>query len=144
MDQYLTSNHFLADINNEVADARNHTYARNIISLENLVLVLFTEDKTVIPKESAWFGSEESVEDEFQLLDEQSQPQQPMASSLNAQTSPSIIPMKQQPLYLEDWIGLRTLDERGRVSLVACKGEHMQMGDCWEPLVKKYTGSWRY
>ncbi|PPQ98444.1 hypothetical protein CVT24_004123 [Panaeolus cyanescens] len=145
MEQYLTSNHFLADINNEVAEGRNHTYARNLISLEKLVLVLFTEDKTVIPKESAWFGSEEVKEEEetYKLLDGISQEVvNPEYDSPKPQSS--IIPMKQQPLYVEDWIGLRTLDERGRISLASCKGEHMQMGDCWEPLVRRYTGSWKY
>ena len=35
-----------------------------------------------------------------------------------------------------------TLDERGAVQLESCDGEHMQLArDCWEPLVKQYTGS---
>ena len=56
---YLEANTFLAPINNEVPEsgARNATFARNLATLNNLVLVLFSEDKTVVPKESSWFGS---------------------------------------------------------------------------------------
>ena len=33
--------------------------------------------------------------------------------------------MREQPLYTEDWIGLRKLDKSGRVVLVSCDSEHM-------------------
>ena len=49
--------------------------------------------------------------------------------------------MRLQPIYLDDRIGLKTLDERGDVILESCEGEHMQLSqDCWEPIVKKYVG----
>ncbi|KAI6040257.1 palmitoyl-protein thioesterase [Pisolithus marmoratus] len=74
---YTTLNSFLADINNEamLPTSRNVTYADNLASLENLILVLFLQDKTVIPKESAWFGSEAPSE-EFAMLSTQSDGQQ--------------------------------------------------------------------
>ncbi|KAA1472797.1 alpha/beta-hydrolase [Dentipellis sp. KUC8613] len=124
---YLTSNHFLTSINNELSpessslSQRNVTYAQNIASLNKLVLIMFGRDKTVLPKESAWFGS-------------------------YAQQSPdanekTVIPMRLQPLYVEDWIGLRTLDEKGGVVLTTCDTEHMQLPtECWEPIVKQYVG----
>ncbi|KAI0062827.1 alpha/beta-hydrolase [Artomyces pyxidatus] len=119
---YLASNHFLASINNELPEARNSSYAKRLTTLEHLVLVIFAQDKTVVPKESAWFGSYAVPEDEDDEDD-------------------TIVPMKAQPLYEEDWIGLRQLDERGAVVLDSCDGEHMQMTtDCWEPLVKLYVG----
>ncbi|KXN90178.1 Palmitoyl-protein thioesterase 1 [Leucoagaricus sp. SymC.cos] len=114
---YLKANHFLTSINNEIEETCNQTYARNLASLYNLVLVIFTEDKTVVPKESAWF--------EQQLL---------------SASEKTIVPMREQPLYIEDWIGLRELDERGGVTFASCVGEHMQMGDCWEDLIVQYTG----
>ncbi|KAF8518754.1 alpha/beta-hydrolase, partial [Gautieria morchelliformis] len=118
---YLSSNHFLTSINNEVPDSRNHTYAQNFASLSNLVLVLFSQDKTVVPKESAWFGSYAPA-DESQVS-----------------STPALVPMKRQPLYSEDWIGLKQLDQAGRVKLVSCDGEHMQIArNCWEPIVKQY------
>ena len=120
---YLSSNHFLTSINNEIPDSRNHTYAQNLASLSNLVLVLFTQDKTVVPKESAWFGSYAPVEDK-------------------ALSAPTLVPMKLQPLYLEDWIGLKQLDGAGRVTLLSCDGEHMQLArECWEPIVKRYLAT---
>jgi hypothetical protein len=51
------SNHFLTSINNEVPTTRNATYAAHLAQLETLVLVLFERDRTVVPKESSWFGS---------------------------------------------------------------------------------------
>ncbi|KAF8070315.1 palmitoyl-protein thioesterase [Lyophyllum atratum] len=132
MDVYLRANQFLTSINNEVSASRNETYAHNLASLNKLVLVIFTEDKTVVPKESAWFGSEAApTAFRFNLNDQQDT----LTSSDNV-----LIPMHLQPLYQEDWIGLRTLDERGGVLFDACVGEHMQIGDCWEGLVRQYVG----
>lgn len=122
--QYLESNKFLTSINNEIPDTVNSTYATNLASLSNLVLVIFSQDKTVVPKESAWFGSYAPPEDE-----------------LDSNASKTIVPMRLQPLYVNDLIGLRTLDERGGVVLESCEGEHMQLGkECWEPLVKRFVG----
>ncbi|EJF58190.1 alpha/beta-hydrolase [Dichomitus squalens] len=121
LDLYLNSSRFLALVNNEVPEHINSTYADNLATLSNLVLVLFSADKTVVPKESAWFGS--------------------YASSNGTGDEKTIVPMRLQPLYTEDWIGLRTLDETGRVTLETCEGEHMQLKEeCWKPLVERYTG----
>lgn len=145
MDSYLASNRFLTSINNEIQELRNETYAHNLASLDTLVLVLFTRDKTVVPKESAWFGSE-AVENEMSnepLFDnsyESPGNTEQVAMGTPHTTSKAIIPMRLQPLYVEDWIGLRELDERGGVVLESCEGEHMQMSDCWEDVVRKYVG----
>ncbi|KAF7428436.1 hypothetical protein PC9H_007660 [Pleurotus ostreatus] len=140
LETFLEANHFLTSINNEVApiDGRNETYARNLASLEHLVLVLFTKDVTVIPKESAWFGSAAEPDESDDSLTVM---QEKILGSTTSGEETTIIPMRRQPLYLEDWIGLRTLDEQGRVILETCEGEHMQIGDCWKPLVKKFVGS---
>ncbi|GLB37274.1 putative palmitoyl protein thioesterase [Lyophyllum shimeji] len=106
MDVYLEANHFLTSINNEVSKSRNQTYARNLASLNKLVLVLFTKDETMVPKESAWFGSE--ARPASVRLDGQ---QKVMTAN-----DTTLIPMRRQPLYQEDWIGLRKLDERGGLS----------------------------
>ena len=92
------------------------------MTLSKFVLVLFTEDKTVVPKESAWFGSYAT-------------------STEDGMEHQSIIPMRLQPVYMQDTFGLRTLDEKGDVKLVACAGEHMRLSEeCWQPLVQKYVG----
>lgn len=130
---YLENSRFLADINNEVPDGdedvhstgtRNATYKTNFGSLDNLVMALFDQDQTVIPKESSWFGSYSIPTDD------------------DANEEPSIISMKRQLLYKEDWIGLRKLDEAGKVFLVVCEGTHMQLDDeCWRPIVKRWVGN---
>jgi len=132
MEAYLTANHFLTSINNEITEFRNRTYSRNLASINNLVLILFTEDTTVVPKESAWFGAE-ALEQDAKM----SEAQRPLFKS---NVGLSILPMRLQPIYLEDWIGLRELDERGGIVFETCKGEHMKMGDCWEDLVHKFVG----
>jgi palmitoyl-protein thioesterase len=101
----------------------------NLAHLDALVLVLFTKDRTVIPKESSWFGSYPSIPE--------SEGEEEGYGGENR-----IVPMREQPLYVEDWIGLRTLDESGSVVLVPCDAEHMRLSlECWQPLVEKYVGS---
>ncbi|CDO74265.1 hypothetical protein BN946_scf184643.g5 [Trametes cinnabarina] len=132
LDVYRARSRFLAPLNNELEDAalRNATYARNLARLETLVLVLFAADKTVVPKESAWFGSYAPPEEEEEAGKGAVWPQEK-----------TIVPMRLQPLYREDWIGLRQLDKRGGVVLETCEGEHMQLtDDCWRPLVTRYVG----
>lgn len=132
---YLEANHFLPSINNERAEERNATYARNLAELNKLVLVMFTEDTTVVPKESAWFGSEAPPQDERMV---QLSPQETLSQKDVPERE--IIPMRLQPLYVNDWIGLKQLDLRGDVLLETCEGEHMQLAHCWKPLVSKYAG----
>lgn len=127
MEKYLDSNHFLADINNERPLSRNQTYASNLASLENLVLVLFTEDTTVIPKESSWFGTYASLDE---LVD-------PVAQE------PAIIPLRQQPLYTEDWIGLKKLDLEDRIKFIACEGGHLHYSKYLAAVIKEYVGVFR-
>lgn len=156
---YLSTNTFLTSINNEIRVARNATYKENFETLANLVLVLFVRDKTVVPKESSWFGSEpipahprhalpssdEDAEGQGEAMPSQDAE---MAQTLLARphlptTDPpaDIVPMRLQPLYTEDWIGLRTLDKRGAVHLESCPGEHMELeSSCWEWIVKKFCG----
>ncbi|KAL0956127.1 hypothetical protein HGRIS_002293 [Hohenbuehelia grisea] len=131
LETFLNANTFLTSLNNEVypASARNTTFARNLASLNKLVLVIFAQDRTVVPKESAWFASEAAEEDT--LYEGQTR--------LGA-ADKRIIPMRMQPLYIEDWIGLRTLDERGGVIFEACKGEHMQLDGCWQDIVGRFVG----
>jgi palmitoyl-protein thioesterase len=127
---YLAANHFLPSINNEDPLHHNQTFAENLASLNALVLIMFARDRTVVPKESSWFGSE-IVDDTNRFSGQQ---------VLRPTFSRSVIPMHLQPLYIEDLIGLRTLDEQGRVIRETCDGEHMQISDCWEDFVREWTG----
>ncbi|KAK9829239.1 hypothetical protein WJX72_004713 [[Myrmecia] bisecta] len=112
LDKYLAHNPFLPDINNEL-DVQNLQYKANLLTLDRLVLFRFKDDVTVIPRDSAWFG----------FFDGQ-----------------QLLPMEQTPLYKDDWIGLRALDESGRLQLGEVPGKHMQFSWDWfmEHVVQPY------
>jgi palmitoyl-protein thioesterase len=103
--EYLTYNTFLPDINSDITI--NPTYKENIMKLNNLVLVMFAEDTVVVPKESSWFGF-------F--------PDNDLSK---------IIPYNQTQLYIEDRIGLKSLDEAGKLKFDSCPGNHMKFTMDW-------------
>lgn len=100
---YLRYSIFLPDVNNE-GEAKDPQYARNLGSLEKLVMVRFANDTTVVPRDSAWFGFWDGAQ---------------------------VIPLEEQALYLEDWIGLRALDVSGRLVRAEAPGAHMQFTLTW-------------
>lgn len=100
-DKYLEHSNFLADINNERV-LKNETYKANIRRLENLVMYMFEDDTTVIPKESAWFEEVNGTE---------------------------ITPLRARKMYAEDWLGLRDLDRKGGLNFRTTPGNHMQLSE---------------
>ncbi|XP_061988562.1 uncharacterized protein LOC133707032 [Rosa rugosa] len=101
MNDYLGGCRFLPKLNNELPDERNSTYKERFSSLENLVLIMFEQDNVLVPRETSWFGYYPD-------------------GAFN-----SIIGPEQTDLYIEDWIGLRTLDEAGRVKYISVSGGHL-------------------
>ena len=105
IDKYFEKSIFLADINNErQGGVKNQQYKTNLASLSNLVLFRFTNDTTVVPRDSAWF------------------------SFFNGS---SLVPLEEQALYKEDWIGLQELDVTGRLELKEIEGPHMHFSLSW-------------
>lgn len=100
-DDYLNHSNFLADVNNE-REVKNATYNTRLASLENLVMFVFENDTTVIPKESGWFAE------------------------VNA-TSGDVTPLRERTMYKEDWVGLRKLDRKGGLVFKTTPGDHMQL-----------------
>jgi len=100
-DKYLEYSNFLADINNE-RSYKNPKYKENIEKLENLVLYMFEDDTTVVPKETAWFEEVNGTE---------------------------ITPLRARKMYSEDWLGLRALDRKGGLKFRTAPGEHMQLSE---------------
>jgi palmitoyl-protein thioesterase len=100
-DGYLEHSHFLADVNNE-REEKNEEYAARLAALEKFVMVVFEDDKTVVPKESGWFAE------------------------VN-ETSGVVTDLRQRAIYKEDWIGLRALDEKGGLVFESVEGEHMEL-----------------
>ncbi|KAK7820365.1 palmitoyl-protein thioesterase 3 [Quercus suber] len=100
---YLENCRFLPKLNNELPDERNSTYKERFISLQNLVLIMFENDTLLTSKETSWFGY---------YPDGAFKP---------------ILPPQQKQLYIEDWIGLKTLDEAGRVKYISVPGYHLDI-----------------
>eukprot|EP01125_Pyxidicula_operculata_P009634 TRINITY_DN3161_c2_g1_i1.p1 TRINITY_DN3161_c2_g1~~TRINITY_DN3161_c2_g1_i1.p1 ORF type:complete len:298 (+),score=47.91 TRINITY_DN3161_c2_g1_i1:119-1012(+) len=102
---YYAYNKFLPDINNELSV--NQTYKNNILSLNNFVLIMFSQDTVVVPRESAWFGFYQD-------------------GNLN-----NIIPFNMTRLYQQDLIGIKTLDQAGKLKFDSAPGNHMQFSLDW-------------
>lgn len=100
--EYKEKSIFLADINNE--NDINETYKENLLKLENFVLVKFVNDSMVQPRESEWFG----------FYDEDTS---------------EIIPLEKSQLYTEDRLGLRKLNEEGKLHFLEVEGDHLQISD---------------
>lgn len=100
-DDYLEHSNFLADINNERRE-KNEAYTAKMASLDNFVMYVFDEDKTVIPKESGWFAE------------------------VNA-TSEDVTPLRNRTMYKEDWLGLKKLDDKSGLVFKTAPGGHMQL-----------------
>ncbi|XP_057976263.1 uncharacterized protein LOC131163645 [Malania oleifera] len=109
---YLEKCRFLPKLNNELPGERNSTYKERFSSLQNLVLIMFEHDSVVVPKETSWFGYYP-----------------------DGAFKPTLPPQKTK-LYAEDWIGLKTLDEAGRVKFISVQGNHLGIS---ETDVKKYV-----
>nr|XP_034572781.1 palmitoyl-protein thioesterase 1 isoform X4 [Setaria viridis] len=119
MEDYLKGCRFLPKLNNEIRSERNATYKERFSSLENLVLIMkillkisksshfvllqFEDDAVLIPRETAWFGYYPD-------------------GAFNP-----VLPPQETKLYTEDWIGLKTLDEAGRVKFVSVPGGHLRI-----------------
>ncbi|KAM0926467.1 hypothetical protein ACQ4PT_003533 [Festuca glaucescens] len=105
MEDYLKGCRFLPKLNNEIPGERNATYKERFSSLENLVLIMFESDIVLIPRETSWFGY---------YPDGAFDP---------------VLPPQKTKLYEEDWIGLKTLDDTGRVKFVSVPGGHLGISD---------------
>ncbi|KAF8426937.1 Alpha/Beta hydrolase protein [Tirmania nivea] len=103
LDAYLAHSGFLADINNE-RPLKNATYKHRLQMLDRFVMYVFEDDTTVVPKESGWFDD------------------------VDAQTGEPI-KLRESKAYTEDWLGLRTLDEKGALVFETAPGQHMRLAD---------------
>ncbi|XP_023539495.1 palmitoyl-protein thioesterase 1-like isoform X1 [Cucurbita pepo subsp. pepo] len=103
--KYLAKCKFLPKLNNELPQARNSTYKQRFSSLQNLVLIMFEHDTVLVPRETSWFGYYKD-------------------GAFN-----STIPPQETKLYIEDWIGLKTLDKAGRVKYISVAGEHVKISN---------------
>lgn len=113
-DEYKEKSQFLAEVNNE--NVINATYKENLEKLKNFVLIKFLKDSMVIPKESEWFG--------FYAPGQATDIQE----------------MNQTALYQEDRLGLKALDESGKLHFLSVDGDHLRFSEDFfiKEIVKKY------
>ncbi|XP_045766736.1 palmitoyl-protein thioesterase 1 [Maniola jurtina] len=111
---YKKSSEFLADINNE--RKINQTYVQNLNKLEHFVMVKFNNDSIVQPKETEWFG--------FYAPGQ----------------AKKLISLQQSKLYKEDRLGLKKMDEDGKLIFLSQPGDHLRFTEEWfiENILKPY------
>ncbi|KAK6918646.1 hypothetical protein RJ641_017068 [Dillenia turbinata] len=100
---YMKGCKFLPKLKNEAINMRNTTNKERFASLEVLVLIMFEEDKVLVPKETSWYGC---------------YPDGSFDTVLSA---------NETKLYTEDWNKLKTLDEAGKVQFVSVPGNHLAL-----------------
>ncbi|EGF81771.1 hypothetical protein BATDEDRAFT_86823 [Batrachochytrium dendrobatidis JAM81] len=103
MEQYLSKSAFLADINNDRDDSINTEYAKRLRSLDKFIMVRFENDTMIAPKDTAWF------------------------SFYNAQGE--LQDLKEQLLYKEDRLGLKSLDKSNSLVFSSLPGNHLKFSD---------------
>lgn len=102
-ERYRRGSTFLAVINNE--NHYNADYVRNLQSLRRLVLVKYKDDVSLIPNESSWFGYYNS--------------------------DSKILPMEETELYRSDKLGLRQMNDKGKLIRIESPLEHLQLDKIW-------------
>jgi len=101
-DSYLKYSIFLADINNE-RNEKNATYKSNLLKLNHMLLIYSTTENIVIPAMSPWFyfyaeGSDSTV-----------------------------LPLQNSTQWTEDWLGLKTLSDSGRLTFKSLPCDHQDI-----------------
>jgi len=98
LDRYLEDSVFLPYVNNE--KDKSATYESRFEKLNGAMLVMFSGDTVVFPKESEWFWELQADGTVTNVLD--------------------------TDFYKSDYIGLKKLNEAGKVKFIEWPGEHLQ------------------
>eukprot|EP00698_Gefionella_okellyi_P003196 TRINITY_DN1298_c0_g1_i2.p1 TRINITY_DN1298_c0_g1~~TRINITY_DN1298_c0_g1_i2.p1 ORF type:complete len:300 (+),score=41.63 TRINITY_DN1298_c0_g1_i2:104-1003(+) len=95
---YEQQSEYLADLENRAQ--QNATYRNNVMSVKNFVMVHSPIDEVVVPNNSTAFGF------------------------YAPNTIGEIVPLEQSAQYTQDWLGLRTLDEQGKLHIFNASVQH--------------------
>ncbi|XP_019089121.1 PREDICTED: palmitoyl-protein thioesterase 1-like [Camelina sativa] len=101
--EYLEHSKYLPKLNNERPGQKNSIFKDRFTSLHNLVLIMFQKDTVLIPRETSWFGY--YPDGDFT----------------------PVLPPQKTKLYTKDWIGLKTLDDAGKVKFLSVPGGHIEI-----------------
>ena len=96
---YMKTNVFLKMLNNE-NEIKDEEVYRRFSSLERVKLIKSKEDSVITPRDSSW----------FEFYDK---------------TGREIVPLEQSDFYKEDYIGLKKLNEEGKVTFTEFSEEHV-------------------
>ena len=90
-------------MNNEHATRGEFSEVRKAAfsSLNQAMLVMFERDSVIYPKESAWFQS-------------------------LGKDGKTVMPLNATDFYQEDYIGVKKLNEAGKIQFVSLFGDHLQ------------------
>ena len=102
LSRFYSKSIFLPELNNEDA-IKDENQTSKLEGLTNFGLWMWEDDWTVFPKQSEWFGA----------FNEHRQ----------------IVMMKDQQFYQENWLGLKTLYESGRMFFYKGPGAHMYVDE---------------
>jgi palmitoyl-protein thioesterase len=111
---FLAHSSFLPWLNNLLVEDGSNALRRSAItSLKRFVMWQWTNDMVVSPAASSWFAHE---------------------------VNGTIVPLEEQPLYTDDLLGLRELDQSGRLLKRWIDGQHMHLTLDWfsDNVVKPY------
>ena len=100
LDRFYSHSIFLPEINNEL-EVKDEGYKARLTSIKNFGLWMWDQDRVVNPHTSEWFSAWDSERNN--------------------------VPLKEQQMYKEDWVGLRTLYESGRMFFYHGPGNHMHL-----------------
>lgn len=102
--RYVADSTFLPAINNEQKENwftnHNELRSKKFSDLNGAMLVMFDADTVIYPKETAW----------FQSLDEKG----------------NVLPLNGTDFYNDDYIGVKALNEAGKIQFVSLPGDHLQ------------------
>jgi len=98
---YLTENLYLPIVNNQTFNPNSEEFKKNFVKTHNVLLFGSPADGIIQPWNSALF--------DFWDIDEA-----------------RMVPLRENPIYTNDWIGLKTLDVQGRLQRFNVPGvEHV-------------------
>lgn len=118
---FKTKSPLLADVLN-ARDQKNATVAENFKSLNSLMLIEATEDTIIVPKESEQFGM--------------------WQWGTSGKGSP-IMSLQDSEGYKGDWMGLKTLNEAGKLHNSSFEGEHIRFSsEYWDTTVLPYLNNY--
>ena len=107
-DKYLKMNKWLKDVNNDVDDSRNMSRSERMATLNTYMASVGSDDQVVQPKESAWHTFWDWGDPFGDVIDP-----------------------RETESYLGDYLGLKTLDEQGKLILNMYEGDHTAYNASW-------------